>query len=153
MKIMLKRIFIPTLLVAWTLYYFLDVLHKDAKTGALIKPLSLVVFVLYVIIMIGEVRRFLKQKNHEQDESKAAENKAMLINLLICLAVTAAYIIAMPYLGFVVSTSIFLSVMYLYAKAGRIYVVIPCSIAIAVVLFILFAKVLNVPLPVNGWGF
>lgn len=153
MKEFLKRIFAPTILVAWTVYYYLDVLDKDAKTGALIKPLSVVIFFLYVIIMIGEVRRYLKTKKNTEDKDKAKQDKKRFINLLICIGITAAYILLMPYLGFVIATSVFMSAMYLYVKAGKKLYVCIASVVFSILVFLLFSKVLAVPLPTNMFGF
>lgn len=153
MKVFLKRIFVPTLLLAWTIYYFVEVLGKDAKTGVLIKPISIIVFVLYVIIMIGEVKRYIKLKKESGEPVFSEEDKKSLINLFVCLGITGAYVLVMPFIGFVIATSAYLTGMYMYAKAGKAYIVVACSIVIAVIMFLIFSKVLDVPLPVNPWGF
>jgi presenilin-like A22 family membrane protease len=73
------------------------------------------------------------------------------MKLLFVILSMFLFPIVLPFLGFMLSGTIFL--FLLLFRAYKWYISLGISIVVTAVVFWLFGVVLSIPLPVNGWGF
>jgi putative tricarboxylic transport membrane protein len=78
------------------------------------------------------------------------DNKGMR-NILIILGSFVIYLVIVPFVGFIISSTMFL--FLLLRREYKWYVGAGISIGVSVILFWLFSTLLSVPLPVNDLGF
>lgn len=82
-----------------------------------------------------------------RDEQTKSGN---VLRLAVLVAVLAAYALFMPLLGFIASTTLLsLAALHVFGHRGALHAW-GYSLAISFVLYLLFQKLMNVPLP-SGW--
>ena len=161
---LIKKLMTPTLMLGWALYYFVEIQGKPASAGLFIRPVFWVMLLLYIVIIWMDIRDWREQKRLQASESvseeerqasdaKEAAEKTDLRHTLICIAGALIYVILLPYLGFLISTALFLFVMFCWLKAPNKIAALILAVAVALGMYTLFKIGLKVPLPTGFLGF
>lgn len=151
----MHRIIVATLILLFIIVYYFDISSlKNSQDKLLVNPIIWIVILLYPIIIWQEWRE--KKKNEavqqedvtekeidEDDETSARLSKKVLLFMIF----TLAYLILLNYVGFIVSTIIYMPALMsvLGTKSKKILIILP--IATTVILYILFNNLLGIPLP------
>jgi putative tricarboxylic transport membrane protein len=109
--------------------------------------LSGILIVLSVLYIIQSLRTPNRSETEQSDKTNSMERMKLLFVILSMFL----FPIVLPFLGFMLSGTIFL--FLLLFRAYKWYISLGISIVVTAVVFWLFGVVLSIPLPVNGWGF
>lgn len=160
---LIKKLITPTIMMLWALYYFVEIQGKQASAGLFIRPVFWVMLALYVLILWMDVRDWKEQRTQgktdlsEEEkqalEARAKEKRADLYRTAICIAGALAYVILFPVLGFFISTTLFLFIMFCWLKAPNKIAALILAATVAAGMYLLFKVGLKVPLPTGFLGF
>lgn len=158
---LIKKLTAPTLMMLWALYYFVEIQGKQASAGLFIRPVFWIMLALYILILWMDIRDWREQREKDvrpeegkqAPEANAAEGKADLHRTVICIAGAVAYVILLPFLGFLISTALFLFIMFCWLKAPNKIAAFLLAAAVAAGMYLLFKTGLKVPLPTGFLGF
>ena len=92
-----------------------------------------------------------KERNGLQDEG--ARNTKAVKHLLTGFALFLAYVISVPFFGFVVASPLFVFFFIWFIGRYSLLLTIPIAMGIPATLWIIFAWWLSVPIPKGPWGF
>jgi putative tricarboxylic transport membrane protein len=113
--------------------------------GPGVVPLWLAV-ILAVISLILLIRGFRKVASPAAKSDAGTDN----LRLALLIAALAVYAFFMPLMGFIVSTTLLsLAALHVFGHRGALHAW-AYSLGISFVLYLLFQKLMNVPLP-SGW--
>lgn len=149
--------------MGWALYYFVEIQGKQASAGLFIRPVFWVMLVLYILILWMDIRDWREQRRTQEAaeiseeearalETKAAEERADLRRTGICIAGAIVYVLLLPVLGFLISTTAFLFAMFCWLKAPNKAAAFFLAAAVAAGMYLLFKTGLKVPLPTGFLG-
>lgn len=147
----IASLFVPSMVLILSIAYYMESLNVDHIDKLLIKPTCMLIVLFYIYFVYVECRRLRKDK--DQSEKLRRTNTKMPYKELAILAMTALYVLIIQYLGFVVTSVVFMACM-LYLLNVRNKLVIACfSITSSALLYFAFKVVLMVPLPGGLLGF
>jgi putative tricarboxylic transport membrane protein len=86
-----------------------------------------------------------------EDSVEPMPDKQGRKNIVFILSCMIVFVVMLPLLGFIVSGTVFLYVLFI--KAYRWHIALFTALGTSVFLFLLFSKFLQVNLPVNMFGF
>lgn len=86
-----------------------------------------------------------------KDTAAEAPSKAAQKDMAFILVSMGAFVALLPYVGFNITSSLFLFV--LLRKGYNWYNSLGIAVAASIILFLLFTEGFATPLPVNAWGF
>ena len=163
---LLKKLITPTLIMGWSLYYFIEVSGKKEIAGIFVKPVFWIMAALYVLIVLmdarscrdeekAEAQAFASASEEEKAEirKKRESSKKDVQRTLVCIGSAIAYILIQPYLGFVISTVLLLFGLFCWLKAPNKVLAFVLAAAVAGGMYALFKIGLKVPLPKGFLGF
>src|SRR6476661_6868844 len=87
-----------------------------------------------------------KPRPQESETEPSGSRKGQIVVLSVAF-LTLAYFLTFEWLGYVVSTSIYLTLLTSYFHKGRTLINIPTAIIFSVATYLLFARALQVSLP------
>lgn len=155
---LIKKLFIPTVILIWAVFYYIEILGKKASAGYFIKPVFWIMALLYAVIAAKEYKVWSDEsKAIKDDGSKADDNTAddkaatakmdpELMRMMVCVGSAAAYLITMPFLGFIIATVLLLFGMFCWLKAPNKMGALLLAVLITAGMYILFRFGLKVPL-------
>lgn len=73
--------------------------------------------------------------------------------VFLAMALLVAYALALPVLGYAVSTVATLSIMLMLVRAGSWWAIAAFSLGMTLAMYLVFERLLTVGLPVGPWGF
>ena len=158
LKKYLIKIITPLIMFAFALAYYIEILGKKASAGVFIKPIFWGMAVLFVIILLmdwRDIKDAAAEEKNEEAEPETENNKISpdLIRTIICVAGSLVYIFSQKYLGFLISTTLFLFAMFCWLKAKNKLLTFVLAAVIAFGMYALFNIGLKVPLPTGFLGF
>jgi cell division protein FtsW (lipid II flippase) len=145
-----QRIGIPFLLLVMALAYFLEVRGQRDQDLMLIKPVFYLLVVLFIINAITDLRDILRKKNNEAVQTGEKES---LKKILSFAALTVALIVALPYMGFLVSAMLFIFAALLMSRVENKLILYAMPICVPLVLYVIFEYAFGVELPIGFFGF
>lgn len=92
----------------------------------------------------------IRQRHHDKADPSVAE---IPIKVLAALACFFVYLVALPYLGFIVSSILFFAALMVFYGSRNPVLIAAASIAIPVILFALFRYAFQVILPRGIFSF
>lgn len=143
----LKKITIPALAMAWCVYFITDAGLPSKKGNMFVWAVFALLVVIFAVEILNEFRRAQTEKRAAQNSPTEKKDYSGLIRSGILFGATLAYIIAMPYLGFLISTFIYLFAMFLFLRAKNKIVVVVASVMLTGLMWFAFDYLLGVPLP------
>lgn len=102
--------------------------------------LAIILGILSVIVVGKGIKQILTGIQL-QVERKNYRSVFLLFLLL------SGYLLAFQYLGFIVTTIIYLIIIMLFLKAGKLVKIVPISIIITLAVYYIFGVGFNIPLP------
>lgn len=105
---------------------------------------------LAIFSLIYIYQSYKKDKVVEKEEDQGEENNHSYREILYTIGCMLFYLFTVNYLGFVLTTTIFL--FALLFKEYKWYVSLGIAIFTSIIIFLLFSNILRVSLPVNGLG-
>jgi len=163
---LIKKLLTPTIMMGWALYYFLEIQGKKFSAGLFIRPVFWIMLALYLVILWMDIRDWREEKHNQaaaisqadEDEklsmqAKAAAGKADLQRTIVCVSSAVAYVFLLPFLGFLISTIVFLFGLFCWLKAPNKPAAFILAAVVAVGMYALFKIGLKVPLPTGFLGF
>jgi len=120
------------------------------------RMLLVVLLILSVVLLINSFLKMEKQKNQDQDKDKDKKEQmiAMSLKVAFLFSLIVLYSIGMIYLGYLLSTLLFLVVAVSF-MIGNIKIktfiqkTLPTSLIITFVTYIVFKMMIHIPLPVG----
>lgn len=149
MKFILRLIPLLTMM-GWSVYYYIDTLKNGEEAGYLTKPVFYVITVLFVVILRGEFSHW--QHNKIKERTLSEKDKGRLEKMLICAGGSAVYLIALPYVGFLLSTTLFLSIGFVWLGVPKCRALLT-GLFFSATVYGLFKYALAVPLSNGPWSF
>jgi Ca2+/Na+ antiporter len=117
-------------------------------------PMGVAVLLLALAIILL-VKTFKDQdrveKNGPQEEGR--RNPKAVQHLLTGFVLFLAYVISVPFLGFVLTSPLFVFLFIWFIGRYSLLLTIPIAMGIPATLWIIFAWWLSVPVPRGPWGF
>lgn len=148
---LLMKLFLPTAALILGGIYLCDVLNKSVDAAALIKPVYVLLCIVYIFVCISDIRVWSKEKaNMEHKETvltDALSSNREFRKILVCIGGTAAYILALKYIGFTLSTAIFLFSGFMFTQSKNKLVSALIAVLVTGAILVIFKIVLLVPLP------
>ncbi|WP_434310449.1 tripartite tricarboxylate transporter TctB family protein [Hominifimenecus sp. rT4P-3] len=142
---LMQRLAMPVIVMAWATYYFIEISGKPASAQHLIRPVYLVMLLLFVINTIRDVKRWKRER--EKTRETDGEAARSMRNVLVCLAGAASYLLLMKLVGFLISSAVFLFVSFLYLKVEKKWWAAVLAVVVSASLYAVFQMLLGVPLP------
>lgn len=164
MKKYLQKMIIPTAIMIWATWYFISVSKMKAMDSVLIRPIYIILAVLFVINSVTDFIQFRKQSKAEKDipaeepveESKeestvrnhvkkfldSSAGKIILIFLQILL-----YALLMKKIGFLIVNTLFIFGVLLVMGERKVWKLIVIPIVVTVAMYAIFVLGLKVLLP------
>jgi len=148
------RIIAATLMLVFALIYLIDISALENEQDTLmVNPVIWIMIVLYPIIIWQEWRAEKKKRAEKEDLAEDGEEPESSVGLsrkvFLFMVLTFIYLILMNYIGFVISTILYMPVlMYVFGtKSKKLLITLPIVTALA--LFFLFNNLLGIPLPIG----
>lgn len=150
---LLKRLAMPTAVLLWAVFYYVEVMGYSAKNHYLIQPVFWIMFVLYVINTIGDYREWKNTRSEEEETSVKNIDKQKTIRIVSVVVIMGLYSIVMSFLGFLISTFIFtFGVLWVMAER-KWYKLTLIPLFLDIFLYVVFHMGLRIPLPTGFLGF
>lgn len=161
---LVKKLFIPTIIFIWAACYYIEILGKKASAGYFIKPVFWIMAVLYVVITVKDTKAWWEERKETADPMEKAAQDAGCVNvkkvkdeelarMAVCVGGAAVYLLAMPFLGFVITTILLLFGMFCWLKAPSRLGALILAVLVTAGIYALFKIGLKVPLYVGIFGF
>ena len=144
-----QRIGIPFILLALGGMYFLEASLGKAQDMMLIRPVFYLMLVLFCINAATDLRAILNARG-KGGSSEAEE--ASLRKILPFAGLAVGLVAALPYLGFVISSLVFLFLVLLMFKVEKKPVLLMMPLVVSISLHLLFVYVFGVELPTGFFG-
>lgn len=151
---LIKRLAIPAIVLLWSATYFIEVVGYSKKNQYLIKPVFIVMVILFAVNTFTDIREWKR----EREENKGAlqisqEEKQVLIRSFFVVASMAVYVVIMPHLGFIITTVALLAVLLLIMQVSKPLPYILLPLIVTGILYAVFKIGLHIPLPAGFLGF
>lgn len=146
----IHRIIVATSILILAVIYFFDV--KDLKNPhdrLLISPVFWIMVILYPIIIWQEIRE-AKKTIHDSEEVEGDGDSYRLTKKVGFFMISVMiYLILLNYIGFIISTILFLpALMWILGTKSRLFPIIFSIIATGL-LYLFFDILLGIPLPIG----
>lgn len=125
------------LLIFGSLYYYQT--FSFISSGAAFVP-RIYAILLMTFSLILLIRSFLTKEKFKGGNIK---------KILITMGITFIYILSIPFLGFHLSSLIFILIILLLRRIKNIFILAGVPIGSVLFIYVFFQKVLNVPVPMG----
>lgn len=165
MSALIKRLALPAMVLIWSASYFIEVSGYSKKNQYLIKPVFIVMVLLFIVNTITDVREWKKEQREKKElyqetagrspdmTGPTAEEKQTLLRSFFVVLSMAVYIVVMPYLGFVISTIVLVVFLLALMQVRKPIPMILLPVLLTGVLYAAFKMGLHIPLPAGFLGF
>ena len=143
----LKKITIPALMMVWCTYFIADAGSPSKKGNTFVWAVYILLLAVFAVELFNEFRRARAETQAQQHSDREKKDYSGLIRSAALFGGTLVYIFVMPYLGFLISTLVYLFVMFLFLNAKNKLVVALASVALTALMWVAFDYLLGVPLP------
>jgi len=137
------------ILFLFSIWYFVNAQALPQGSGGGLPPgylpsflaLTLAVLSLYVVVnSLIKISRNKKENQENEYEKKDHKTVAILILFLI------VYIILFKYLGFIITTILYMTTVMSLLKAGKLIKLVPIAVIITLSIYFVFSKGFHIPL-------
>jgi len=144
MRRLIEKMILPSIVLIWAFSYYLSTAAKSEKAVLLISPACWILAVVYAIILVREVLAWKKTRDSEAKE-KTEDQDSIRITAVMAIS-TILYLASMQYLGFIISTVVFLFGSFCLLKARKKWLSALLSVVIVAIMWVIFKEILGVPL-------
>lgn len=151
------NLFVPTLVVLWSLAYWAEIADIGARDKLLIRPVCILLCLIYCYLLWIEYKSY-RLESTSGDSASGIRDKKNFWQILpkkeiTIIALLATYLLIVPWLGFVVTSFIFMICMLYLLDVRKIHVIVGFSVISTGVLYLAFKVILMIPLPGGIFGF
>lgn len=151
---LIKRLAIPAIVLLWSATYFIEVVGYSKKNQYLIKPVFIVMVILFAVNTFTDIREWKREREENKGELQISqEEKQVLIRSFFVVASMAVYVVIMPHLGFIITTVALLAVLLLIMQVSKPLPYILLPLIVTGILYAVFKIGLHIPLPAGFLGF
>jgi hypothetical protein len=160
---MKKDIIVPICIIAASIFFFILTLQIKAvagyeKMGPAFWPrftLAGMMVLSAVIILRSLIMKPGNDQNNGKDEGSRTKTEkfSQLIHVFYCAAILFCFILAMNYLGFVPTAFVATAVLIYFLGERKIWLVLLVSFGLVAGIYLLFARLMYVPMPRGVWVF
>lgn len=133
--------------LSWSIYYYLSTVADPdggAESVIFIKPLVIAImvasfFVIYGAVKIGPII---------EPEEKSADQGILHPRRLVFAVSIFIYAAALPFLGYLIPSLVYLSLMCLYLGLRNLWVFVGLWAGYTALLWLAFSKLMQVPIPI-----
>ena len=151
MSKLIKRIALSVVTMAWAIWYLVDTASRAPKAVLLIRPVVYIMGVLFLINLVRDIRKWRLETKGDNEGFEYASSREIKI-ALISVAAVAVYVLSINFLGFIISTVIFLAGAFIALKAKTIPAICMATVMTGL-LYVVFKILLKMPLPRGFLGF
>lgn len=130
--------FIGVFLIVFASAYFYETFQFLSSGAALVPRIYAVILIVFSLLLI--VRSFFTKQRYESGNIK---------RIVIAMAMFFIYIVTIPWLGFYLSSSLFILALLLFRKVKNVYILVGVPVGSSVFIYLFFQKALNVPVPLG----
>ncbi|SEH41852.1 Tripartite tricarboxylate transporter TctB family protein [Halobacillus karajensis] len=140
------NLFIGVILIIGCSIYFYETMSFPSSDLQMTSPAfiprvyCILLFILSAFLIAGSFKR----------EEGGGGSRPPFLHSLMAMGMTSLYIIAIPFLGFYITTVLFIVALLYFAKVKNYAVLTSIPIGTLAFLYLFFVKVLNVGLPVGS---
>ena len=118
---LIKKLALPAIVLLWSAAYFIEVAGYSKKNQYLIKPVFIVMVILFVVNTFTDIREWRREQESGKGASQISqEEKQVLLKSLLVVVSMAVYVILMPHIGFIITTAVFFGVLLLFFQGGGV---------------------------------
>ena len=111
---LIKKLALPAIVLLWSAAYFIEVAGYSKKNQYLIKPVFIVMVILFVVNTFIDIREWRREQESGKGASQISqEEKQVLLKSLLVVVSMAVYVILMPHIGFIITTAVLLVVDFI----------------------------------------
>lgn len=153
----LAPLFVPTMVLILSIAYYIESWNVDTINKLLIKPTCFLIIVIYLFFVYKEFHKHKKLATQQGEQNAQAASNAVSCQVqyksVFIIGMTAIYVLVVQYLGFILTSVIFMGTMLYVLNVRKKWIVISFSVASTVILYFAFKTILMVPLPSGILGF
>ena len=151
---LIKKLALPAIVLLWSAAYFIEVAGYSKKNQYLIKPVFIVMVILFVVNTFTDIREWRREQESGKGASQISqEEKQVLLKSLLVVVSMAVYVILMPHIGFIITTAVLLAVLLLIMQVREFLPLILLPLIVTGILYAVFTTGLHIPLPAGFLGF
>lgn len=141
---------VPSIMLAYATYYYLEVsaLPRREVNLLLIQPIYFVMLVAFFVLVAAYVCKSLAGKDSQVSNGEASErkinNKAATLSFAV---LTLAYVYGIEWLGFVVSSWLYMTLLLMIFSVKSWLIVAAFPVGTALFIYLTFDIWLSIPLP------
>lgn len=147
----LQKLGIPLAMLIAACLYYLEVRHGHPRDQMLIKPVFILMAVLFAVNGAWDVRLCLRSGDGGGEGGARDWKGLQKIGCFFLLAV--ALVALMPVLGFTAGSMIFLHLAFRLLGMDNAAMLYGLPVSVSLVLYMLFNELFGVPLPTGFLGF
>lgn len=117
----------------------------------------LILLIQGIVGMVKEIKAPSKEEasaadavSEEDAQRKKAVAKSTVISIAVCCGAMVLYIIAIRYIGYILSTLLFIGGVLYFLRIRKFWIIAATSVGVTAFLYIMFNYVLMVTLPVGS---
>jgi hypothetical protein len=148
----IPNIAFATLIVAWVAWYCYDAWFANAavENMILILPVSVAALILYGFVVASCFHRVIEasEKAVPRTEVENSVGRKKAVRVVGCMVLLSAFVLSGPYIGFDVSSFLFIFLMMLFLGERRIWMLAVIPLVFSTIVIYCFSHLLSTPLPV-----
>ncbi len=137
------------------IFYWVSIPYANIRTLDPIGPhvFPQIMSIIIIICALGNLlviplsKRYKKKKKEQPQEQEEGVGIVRIIKIILVIATSGLYILIMPWAGYLISTILLIFALILIQGEIDLKQNILISCSFAIVLYLLFSKVLNILLP------
>lgn len=126
-------------------FYYLTLdfpsIETDVLGAAFLPKLYSILLIIFGVILI--TKKLVKSNTNPENQEGEFKGFYGLSSMVIVLI----YVLLLPYIGFYIATILVMLTLLYFLKVRKILVLLSVSVGVTLFVFILFEKLLKVPLP------
>lgn len=152
LKAYLKKMILPTVIMGWSLTYFLECQNYKLKSRRLVSIVFFMMLGLYIINGITdylEVRKAFRATSGEKTKDTASSGrvKPAIARMTAVFVVLILYALGLDRIGFILTTLISSGLIMWIMGERKWYLLVIIPIVLVALLYVIFSLGLRVPLP------
>ena len=148
---LLSPLFVPTMVVAFLIAYYIESWEVTSNNKLLIKPICFLIVLLYIYFIYQEYTKqkleIKQEKSSNVERTAISSHQIMLSKSVIIVVMTGIYVLLIQYLGFIITSIMFMGGMLYTLNVKNKWIIAIYSVLSTIILYFAFKIILMVPLP------
>ena len=148
---LLSPLFVPTMVVAFSIAYYMESWEVTSNNKLLIKPICFLIVLLYIYFIYQEYTKqkleIKQEKSSNVERTAISSHQIMLSKSVIIVVMTGIYVLLIQYLGFIITSIMFMGGMLYTLNVKNKWIIAIYSVLSTIILYFAFKIILMVPLP------